>query len=81
MTYLPKKYKTIGNTTDFQYLNNLRIDGKFFHNDCKGQLISKVLFGVFKSSKKNEIFVRISAQASKKRLLDLKTPKRSFEIN
>ena len=34
----------------------------------KGQLISKCHFGVFKSPKKtNEIFVRISALASKKR--------------
>ena len=34
----------------------------------KGQLISKSPFGVFKSTKKtNEIFVRISALASKKR--------------
>ena len=34
---------------------------------AKGQLISKCSFGVFKSTKKtNEIFVRISALASKK---------------
>ena len=35
----------------------------------KGQLISKCSFSVFKSTKKtNEIFVRMSALASKKRL-------------
>ena len=34
----------------------------------KGQLISKGIFGVFKSIKKNENCVRISALASKKRL-------------
>ena len=35
---------------------------------AKGQLISKELFGVFKSTKKtNEIFVRIFALASKMR--------------
>ena len=34
----------------------------------KGQLISKCLFGVFRSTKKtNQIFVRISALASKRR--------------
>ena len=41
----------------------------FLDANCdKGQLISKCSFGVFKSTKKsNEIFVRISALASKKR--------------
>ena len=34
--------------------------------NLKGQLILKCPFGVFKSSKKNEFFSRISALASKK---------------
>ena len=39
----------------------------YFVQIAKGHLISKCPFGVFKSPKKNEIFSRISALASKKR--------------
>ena len=39
----------------------------YFLKSTKGQLILKGIFGVFKSTKANEIFVRISALSSKKR--------------
>jgi hypothetical protein len=44
------------------------IDIVSIYNKTKDQLISKCLSGVFKSIKKNRIFIRISASASKKTL-------------
>ena len=44
----------------------LRMLLTFLSNGSKGQLISKCLFGVIVGTKKNEIFSRISALASKK---------------